>query len=182
MIYLTGASGYLGQHIMRLGGPEIVPVPRDQYDMVKGQCVIHAGWPMPPADQADGPASVRRMILAEPRWLVLVSTMAVEEAGEYARAKALAEFFVWHNRAGDAMVIRFPGLYGPPRRSGLMYHATRAMLLGEPFQSHDVPPDWTGMRVEQAAQFCLDLARAEQPGLTIARDKEFEEWLTFCRS
>jgi hypothetical protein len=63
-----------------------------------------------------------------------------------------------------------------------MYSMFSHALRGETFLPDQPLPDWTGMRVERAAQLCLDLARAEQPGLTIARDEEFEEWLTFCRA
>jgi hypothetical protein len=63
-----------------------------------------------------------------------------------------------------------------------MYSMFAHALRGETFLPDHPLPDWTGMRVEKAAQLCLDLARAEQPGLTIARDEEFEEWLTFCRA
>jgi nucleoside-diphosphate-sugar epimerase len=179
MIYLTGASGYLGQHIVRLGGDDVVPVPRDRYDMVEGQCVIHAGWPMPPADQCDGPISAARLLDQEPRFVLYVSTRAI--GSSYAQAKESVEWMV--NTYGQlTQIVRFPGLYGPSRRSGLMYSMFAHTLRGETFLPDHPLPYWTGMRVERAAQICLDLARAQQPGLTIARDEEFEEWLTFCRT
>ena len=181
MIYLTGASGYLGQHILRLGGRDIVPVPRDQYEMVTGQCVIHAGWPMPPASQWGAPRLASLLVRSEPRFVLYVSTTATRS--QYAQVKHSVEAgLLKYLPLPGPGIIRFPGLYGPPRRSGLMYNATRAMLRGESFLPDQPLPDWTGMRVEKAAQLCLDLARAEQPGLTIARDEEFEEWLTFCRA
>jgi nucleoside-diphosphate-sugar epimerase len=192
MIYLTGASGYLGQHIMRLGGSDVVPVPRENWSILgrrwyQRRVVIHAAWPMPPATDMIGLGWLLTECLVDwrPSFVVFVSTRA--EGSEYADQKRAAEelltkdppFGLGSNRTH---VVRFPGLYGPPRRSGLMYNATRAMLRGESFWPDQPLPEWTAMRVEMAARICLDLARAEKPGLTIARDEEFEEWLTFCRA
>lgn len=188
MIYLTGASGYLGQHIMRLGNGGVVAVPRGKLNLLAGQVVIHAAWPTPKTDAEAMDEAAHRagfnytvsVATRRPRFLVLIGTRS-EMPSHYRHYKVEAERCPQVAMV-DRHVVRLPGLYGPPRRSGLMYEMFRAALAGRPFTPDHSLPTWTAMRVERAAQFCLNLAQAALPGFTIARDPEFEQWLTFCRA
>jgi nucleoside-diphosphate-sugar epimerase len=101
--------------------------------------------------------------------LVLASSMTVYSAGGagpvpesaarlpapgYARGKWEAEQAVFaRQRAGD-VAVRLPGLFGLPRRSGLLFNATVAFLARRPFAVVTTGEPWAAMAVDDAAE-CL---------------------------
>lgn len=184
-IYVTGASGYLGQHIMRIGGPTVRELPRKDWSRATGRVVIHAAWsgvpktgaPMP--YQGDNTVLAHRLIADRPRFIVFVSTRT--GSGAYLMFKRTVEKQLQESSI-PCHIVRFPGLFGPPRRQGIVYRATRAALLAEVLPALSASADWTTMHVEEAAVLCLDLAREHEIGATEACSPLIEEWLDFCRS
>ena len=181
MIYVTGASGYLGQHLVKRGA---IPLSRDDYSPCRAEVVIHAAWsgvpktgePVP--DQSRNFSITQRLLDAYPRFIVFTSTRT--GGGAYLEEKQAAEKYLSVSGIRHR-IIRFPGLFGPPRRQGLMYAVTRATLLNRPITT-TVAPDWTTMTVAAAAAVCMEAAYLERPGLAEARDEGTEAWLAFCRS
>jgi nucleoside-diphosphate-sugar epimerase len=78
---------------------------------------------------------------------------------EYAHGKWMAEQILLSRQFPGDLAFRFPGLFGLPRRSGLIYNATKAFLTGESFLIESPPPIWAAMMVQDAAEF---LVRAVQ--------------------
>ena len=48
-------------------------------------------------------------------------------------------------------ILRLPGLFGPPRRSGLVYSLCDALIAGKPIRLPEAPTMWAAMHVEDAA-------------------------------
>lgn len=72
----------------------------------------------------------------------------------YARGKRSAEELLFaRNQQGD-VVMRLPGLFGLPRRSGLLYRSAVAFLNGNRFELDAPPGPWAAMAVGDAAE-CL---------------------------
>lgn len=187
-IYVTGASGYLGSHIMRILGGEGRAVPRDGYSQCRGKRVIHCAAVVPQneLDAEDGWSARVSLQLVDaildhrPDFLVYVSTRAFGSA--YAEGKREGERRVQESGIPHH-IVRFPGLFGPPRKEGLAYNAARAILLGDVFiPNHHPLPYWTGMHVNEAAHLCVELARKEQPGMTTASNPALEEFLDWVRT
>lgn len=184
-VFVTGASGYLGGHIMRLLGDRGVAVPRNQYAMCRGQTVIHCAAVVPKTEQEAedwGAAGfsvglVDHLLRTSPAFVVFASTR--ETLGAYAEGKRKAEALLRHT---PATVIRFPGLFGPPKNRGLLYTAARAILAGQRFTPDHPLPDWTAMPVTEAAQLCVELADRKEPGLTVARNAAIEAFLGWVRA
>ena len=76
-----------------------------------------------------------------------------EPDSAYARGKLAAEQLVIDRHAGDT-VLRLPGLFGLPRRSGLLYNAAAAFLTGRNFEVAAPATVWAAMSVADAAE-CL---------------------------
>lgn len=194
-ILLTGASGYLGQHVLaRINTGPWVCVPTSRGGRVGEACdlidagavrrllertrpkiVIHCAAVVPrsQADYHDTAAADRSVAmfktvaeLADCR-IVLASSMAVypvaedgpvaEESAQapapgYARGKWAAEQLLFdRKRAGD-VALRLPGLFGLPRRSGLLFNATTAFLTRGSFTSAVSGEPWAAMAVDDAAE------------------------------
>lgn len=80
----------------------------------------------------------------------------------YARGKWIAEQALFaRNGAGD-VALRLPGLFGLPRRSGLLYNATRAFLSGRPFVLAPQTGAWAAMWVGDAADYVIKAATTPQ--------------------
>lgn len=183
---VTGASGFLGQHVcaaVAARGRAVVAVPRDRDGAAAGDwlarvapaAVIHCAAVVPrtPSDYDDARAAecsvaLAATVAAEVRCrLVFVSSMTVygeapvspvdERAplapmSAYARGKCEAEAVVAARRNPADVIVRLPGLFGLPRRSGLLFTAACAFLQGRPFVLRSGPGAWAAMAVEDAAE------------------------------
>lgn len=182
-IYLTGASGYLGSHIRALA--DVHPVRRNEYADCRGRVVIHCAAIVPhteveAADVRAATESVQLVVALlthDPAFVVFPSTR--ETQGAYAAGKRVAERVLDEHAA---RVIRFPGLFGSPRRHGLVYNAARAILAGQSFHAAHPLPDWTCMPVTEAAVVCIRAAHDQVPGLTVARNQAIEDFLQWVRA
>ncbi len=101
--------------------------------------------------------------------LVLASSMTVYGAGAvspvredaecapapgYARGKRCVEELLLARRQQGDVVMRLPGLFGLPRRSGLLYRAAEAFLSHSRFDLDAPAGPWAAMTVGDAAE-CL---------------------------
>lgn len=169
-VALTGASGYLGQHLVEvLDDPMLVP--RDDSPIV-ADVVIHAAAAVPksPAgyhDEAMAEATIMMTAdvlrrLQRCRRFVYVSSRvaAYPPANAYGWGKLCSEWMVLgalpEGLIDEMMTVVLPGLFGPPRRSGAIYDAIR--LTGS-----CGPPDWPVMHVADAAAFVATCVTASMP-------------------
>ncbi len=79
-------------------------------------------------------------------------------AGKYAQGKWTAETEMAELAVHGLIALRFPGLFGPPRRGGLLYNVARAFLTGRSFQVNSPLPVWAAFDVRDAAQACVRAA------------------------
>lgn len=182
MILLTGASGYLGQQVAdRLRAHELPfsevagPLSESGCDLAnEAQCrllledvrptlVIHCAAIVPKNameyDDAGGGLASARMVMylaqqvAAP--IVFASSMTAEKpATAYAKYKRIAEIAC---RATD-VILRLPGLFGLPRRSGVIYEAA---LKGE---IRDTYGPYPAMHVQDAAEYLVRAATMPSDG------------------
>jgi len=178
MIYVTGAgTGYLGNRVLTLLRGEGRWLPRDRYHEAAGQTVIHCADVVPKtmgeAETMDLTASVcilRRLLEHKPAFVVFPSTLT--GTGNYLLGKRVSER---HLELGGVPyhVLRFPGLWGPPKARGVMFDL---------FKDGTLPPDgWTGMHVDDAAQRCITVALYGTQGVTDCHDARLDAWLDFVR-
>lgn len=171
MILLTGANGYLGQYVARKlpGAVWSVEGPRQPrgcdlthpdhvrtlFREVQPQCIVHCAANVPKsAEEYGDDAAARQSALmtsyvrrhsAAP--IVFASTLSIHAHTAYAAGKRAAERCL---RRRD-VILRLPGLFGLPRRSGVIYDSA---LKGEIKASYGPYP---AMHVADAAEY---LARA----------------------
>ena len=187
--FLTGASGYLGSHIMALA-PRVVPVKQNDYASVADQVVIHAGAVVPRNLEEANDRNAQRISLGsalrlfdkKPRFVVFVSTRAKDT--EYAHYKWVAEIEL-RDSGIEHHIVRLPGLFGPPRKSGLVYNLVRGLMLDGTFTTDTNIRNWRGMWVQDAALLCLRLTDPPRPGMTVVRNKWLDEliqWATEASS
>lgn len=77
----------------------------------------------------------------------------------YAYGKYLAEEILLNRQFDGDVAFRLPGLFGLPRRSGLLYNSAKAFLTNENFIVSSPPGIWAAMAVKDAAEY---LVRAAQ--------------------
>jgi nucleoside-diphosphate-sugar epimerase len=149
-VFVTGASGFIGTHVVRLlqqAGHTVTPLQGNlatasNYPPWSFDAVIHLASLIPHrgtysnAHFAQVNVTGTRQLLA---WcggahFVYVSTMDVERAqlSDYARTKLEAEACVREHRSH--CVVRLPSIFGPGQRqqSKLIPRLLRAAVLGEP--------------------------------------------------
>ena len=183
-IFLTGASGYLGKHIMALA-PRITPVARNDYQAVEGQVVIHAGCVVPTnfkeandrLAQRASLGAMMRLLDKGPRFVVFTSTTAQGTAYSYYKMVAETEL---RSSGIPNHIIRLPGLFGPPRKIGLVYNLIRGLMLDGTFTTDNDIRKWRGMWVGDAADLCIRLAERQKRGTTIARNKRLDELIQWA--
>lgn len=105
--------------------------------------------------------------------VVLASSMAVYDAAThfparedgthspakgYARGKWMAEMALLGRNFPDDVVLRLPGLFGLPRRSGLLYNAAKAFLGRGEFELTATSELWAAMAVKDAAEYMIRAA------------------------
>ena len=199
-ILVTGASGYLGKHILsmlRMKGVDALGVGRavgcdivcnlnDQAatnDLIArhpGCRIIHCAAVVPKSrpdylDEgraAESLSMVRNLAAAGPRYIVFVSSMTVYPEGTllaredeavptgkgYAGSKFQAERVLLEREGITATILRLPGLFGLPRRGGVLFNSALALARGETPTLDAALPQWAGLHVEDAAEICVRAA------------------------
>ena len=154
-----------------------------------GSTVIHCAAVVPDSDAAYGDsdaaarscAMIDALIAARPAYIVFPSSMTVyapnggkpvaeddisATATGYAAGKIEAE-----RRLADSgvatTIVRLPGLFGPPRRNGLLYNAALAFAKGELPRLPADPPLWAALHIDDAAAYCLRAVDARKEGVRI---------------
>lgn len=74
----------------------------------------------------------------------------------YAKSKLYCEHLIKENGT-KGFAIRIPGLFGLPRKSGLVYNLISSALTGNEIALPDAPISWAGMHVQDAAQGIISL-------------------------
>jgi nucleoside-diphosphate-sugar epimerase len=150
---------------------------------VRPDVVLHCAARVPKAaagyDDAqfadDNVAMVENLCATGSHRIVLASSMTVYEtpavapveedsaripAAAYARGKWRAEQLLMVRGCIGDVALRLPGLFGLPRRSGVLYNATRAFLTGQPFELQSQSVLWAAMCVDDAADYMVRAARS----------------------
>ena len=215
-VLITGASGFLGRHVVRQardGNFNVLATARQATPGIDIACdltdrwavaalikdfrpsaVVHLAARVPSSPNAyenetaardnlgmvevlldallDIPASGRKTQC--PAVLVFASSITVygrampERLDEshpiggltgYAAAKHRAETLLREKSPIPVVSLRLPGLFGAPRRSGLVYNLFRQALAGKPPLLDADPPLWSGLAVADAAWACLQPCR-----------------------
>jgi nucleoside-diphosphate-sugar epimerase len=126
--------------------------------------------------------------------MVLVSSMTVyggayglpvEEDGvspptaKYALGKWQAEEVLLKRDFHGDVILRLPGLFGFPRRSGLLYNAARSFLTGTQFELNDASGIWASMNVDDASEYLVraatDSTRQPVQAVNIGYDGSFSK-------
>ena len=76
----------------------------------------------------------------------------------YAYGKWVAEQILLNRQLPGDVVFRLPGLFGLPRRSGLLYNATKAFLTEGTFDVNPSSGIWAAMAVQDAAEYLIKAA------------------------
>lgn len=141
-----------------------------------GSPVIHCAAVVPRAlgDYASEEAAsqsvamVENLVATGAGPIVFASSMTVYPAGTSAAREedaAVSEGYGGGKLRAEAVlrgvpdrrdvILRFPGLFGPPRANGLLFHAAVALSKGcAPFLA-PVLPQWAAMHVDDAADLCV---------------------------
>lgn len=129
-------------------------------------------------DYADAAAAeesltmVRNLSDARPRRTVFLSSMTVYRTGigcareedahdpesGYAWGKLQAEQLLLDRLPGRTNILRIPGLFGPPRRDGLLYRVARSFATNHTPDIAETLPQWAAVHVEDAAEICVRAA------------------------
>lgn len=115
---------------------------------------------------------VKNLARARPRRVVFPSSMTVYPAGVgiaceadartpdsgYAWGKLAAEQLLLEQLEDCTTILRIPGLFGPPRRNGLLYNVARNLAIGRLPELAAVFPQWAAIHVEDAADIFVRAA------------------------
>jgi nucleoside-diphosphate-sugar epimerase len=198
-ILVTGASGYLGNHVIRkLRDKRLAAVAlthedcdltnlnavRTVLERINPKVVIHCAASVPKAWASYGndwaAESSLAMVDSLSRYaacpIILTSSMAlytglvsfpvsedqaVPPKSGYALGKWQAEQLLFsRDHIGD-VALRLPGLFGLPRRSGLLYNAAKSFITTGKFEYQVLPDIWAAMAVEDAADYVVDFATSQ---------------------
>ncbi len=171
MILLTGAGGYLGQQIgaiLKQRKIEYVAAPRSnvrQFANVLNGVVVHCAAIVPKtAEEYEDDEAARQSVQMLERLacgtrhyrIVFTSSMTVTAPAlsAYASGKLYAEGLL----QADDVILRLPGLFGLPRRSGVIYDCARR---GEMRESYGPYP---AMHVQDAAEYVVRAAISSSDG------------------
>src|SRR3972149_6909810 len=115
---------------------------------------------------------VRNLANAGPRHVIFASSMTVYPEGTilareedaapiskgYAASKFAAEHVLLEGSDVTATIIRLPGLFGLPRRGGVLFNSALPLARGDAPLLDVSLPQWAAMHVEDAADICLRAA------------------------
>jgi nucleoside-diphosphate-sugar epimerase len=91
--------------------------------------------------------------------------IAISPQTGYAHGKWLAEQVLFKRNFKGDVALRLPGLFGLPRRSGLLYNAAKSFLAEGKFEpdiaSHSI---WAAMGVQDAAEYMVRAALVASSG------------------
>lgn len=158
--------------------------------------VIHcaAAVPKSKSDYFDEEAAeeslemVRNLVNAHPCRMILTSSMVVYPEGTtlareedaasngdgYAAKKLEAERVLLESPDISSTTLRFPGLFGLPRRGGVLFNSALALAHGEKPVLDPILPQWAAMHVEDAAEICIRAA-SMTPGRSIVMNVGYPE-------
>jgi nucleoside-diphosphate-sugar epimerase len=117
-------------------------------------------------------AMVSNLANACPRRLIFISSMTVypdntvlaheEDAASpgkgYAASKIQSERLLLKHPSITVTILRLPGLFGLPRRGGLLYNSALALARGDMPVLDPILPQWAAIHVEDAADICIRAA------------------------
>jgi nucleoside-diphosphate-sugar epimerase len=143
--------------------------------------VIHCAAVVPRSaseyhDAKAGAASllmVENLVRQKPRRFIYASSMtvypdhivtaheddAMPAGNGYAAHKLEAEKSLLAQAEMDVAILRLPGLFGPPRRSGVLYNAALAFAKGQDFRLVVPAPRWSALHVDDAAEVMVRAAQ-----------------------
>ncbi|MGQ0666824.1 MAG: NAD-dependent epimerase/dehydratase family protein [Nitrospiraceae bacterium] len=78
----------------------------------------------------------------------------------YAHGKWRAEEVLFARNCSGDVALRLPGLFGLPRRSGLLYNAAKSFLTRGQFEPMVSPGIWAALGVQDAAEYLVKAAVA----------------------
>lgn len=190
MILLTGASGYLGRQVLAKLQDRDLPYmatsrsgvvgtacdleDRDDtealFDRVKPLIVIHCAAVVPksPQEYHDSAACeasqlmMHRVLHAATCPVVFASSQVIGTESKYAIGKFIAERWLYMREKTGDVSLRLPGLFGLPRRGGVIYAAAKAMSGLEEADLHFGP--YPAMHVEDAAEYLVRAAIRDSDG------------------
>ena len=76
----------------------------------------------------------------------------------YATGKWMAEQILFARGLSGDVALRLPGLFGLPRRSGVLYNAAKAFLTGGDIELTETREPWAAIAVEDAADYLVRAA------------------------
>lgn len=115
---------------------------------------------------------VRNLVSAGARHVIFTSSMTVYPEGTvlaregdaapigygYAASKLKAERILLEGAEVTATILRLPGLFGLPRRGGVLFNTALTLARGDTPILEAPLPQWAAMHVEDAAEICIRAA------------------------
>ena len=200
-ILLTGASGYLGRHVLgNLKQRRLACIPTSHSGAFGDACgladasavkellartqpsaIIHCAAVVPKSMaeydcEAVGAANVamlQHIVEHSTCPIVLASSMTIYGASVdfpvseddvvapgsgYALGKWKAERVLLARACPGDVALRLPGLFGMPRRAGLLYNAAKSFIAQRQFELAEPAAVWAAMAVEDAAEYVVRAA------------------------
>lgn len=141
-----------------------------------GSKVIHCAANVPKilqdySDELDADQNlimVANILARKPKRIIFISSMSVYEEifdvvkesevllpnQPYAKSKFKSELLI-KNSGVPNTILRLPGLFGPPRRSGLLYNVAHSFLNNQPPCVMPSKSIWAGLYVDDAADLVV---------------------------
>lgn len=97
----------------------------------------------------------------------------------YARGKFETERILLNRGFPGDAILRLPGLFGLPRRSGLVYNAVSSFLQRKDIFLEDLPAIWSAMAVHDAAECIVRVILQGLPPVSVkTMNIGYGEWLS----
>lgn len=181
LILVTGVNGYLGKRIVnKLTSKKIFvyPVTHQKCDLnnishvkllfntIKPDVVIHCAAEVPKRieDYNDRRMAfnslemLSNILCSSDCPIVYISSMTAEYHNSvYAQYKLKCEKLLSIGNR-DSYSVRLPGLFGLPRRNGLVYNIIKSLKYGGEINLPEKPIYWAAMHVEDAAEQVIKIA------------------------